>query len=113
MAEVRERENLLAAGRPEPDEVQASDSKPRRLSFHEWRGVFARAVKGFLDDNGTMLASALAYSTFFAIPSVLLVVVGVFTLVVGPGTISTVMAHFSKVMPDQATNLLGSSLHQL
>ena len=31
-----------------------------------------------------MLASALAYSTFFAIPAVLLVVVGVFTLVVGP-----------------------------
>jgi membrane protein len=70
-------------------------------------------VKGFLDDNGTMLASALAYSTFFAIPSVLLVVVGVFTLVVGPGTISTVMAHFSNVMPHQATSLLGSSLHQL
>ena len=32
----------------------------------------------------TMIASALAYSTFFAIPSVLLVAVGLFTLVAGP-----------------------------
>jgi membrane protein len=60
-----------------------------------------------------MLASALAYSTFFAIPSVLLVVVGVFTLVAGPQTISALMAHFSHVMPGQATNLLGGSLHRL
>jgi membrane protein len=70
-------------------------------------------VKGFIDDNGTMLASALAYSTFFAIPSVLLVVVGVFTLVVGPGTISSLIAHFSHVMPAQAASLLGGSLHRL
>ena len=35
-----------------------------------------------------MIASALAYSTFFAIPSVLLVVVGLFTLIAGPETIN-------------------------
>ncbi|MGH3054085.1 MAG: YihY/virulence factor BrkB family protein [Gaiellaceae bacterium] len=60
-----------------------------------------------------MLASALAYATFFAIPSVLLVVVGVFTLLVGPQTISSLMAHFSHFMPGQATSLLGGSLHRL
>ena len=60
-----------------------------------------------------MLASALAYSTFFAIPSVLLVAVGVFTLVAGPDTISTLMGHFRHVMPAQATSLLGGSLHRL
>jgi membrane protein len=64
-------------------------------------------------DNGTMLASALAYSTFFAIPSVLLVAVGAFTLVVGPDTITTVMRHFSRVIPGEATSLLGGSLHRL
>ena len=85
----------------------------RRLSFRDWRAILVGAFKKFLDDNGTMLASALAYSTFFAIPSVLLVVVGVFTLVVGPDTISTLMAHFSRVMPSEATSLLGSSLHRL
>jgi membrane protein len=44
---------------------------------------------------------------------VLLVVVGVFTLAVGPGTITSLMQHFNHVMPSQATALLGSSLHRL
>ena len=45
--------------------------------------------------------------------SVLLVVVGVFTLVVGPDTISSLMQHFSRVIPEEATSLLGQSLHRL
>ena len=77
------------------------------------RAVLVRAVKSFLNDNGTMLASALAYSTFFAIPAVLLVTVGVFSLVAGPGTITTLMAHFRHVMPKEATSLLGGSLRRL
>jgi len=113
MALVRVREDRPATGRPEPDEAGLPGFRLRDLSFREWRGIFVRAVKRFLDDNGTMLASALAYSTFFAIPSVLLVVVGVFTLVVGPGTITTVMGHFSNFIPAQATSLLGGSLHRL
>jgi membrane protein len=40
-------------------------------------------------------------------------VVGVITLVVGPETISSLMAHFSHVMPGQATSLLGGSLRRL
>jgi len=60
-----------------------------------------------MSNNATMLASALAYSSFFAIPSVLLVTVGVFTLVAGPDTITNLMAHFNTVMPGQATELLG------
>ena len=75
--------------------------------------LLLRAGKRLLADNGTMLASALAYSTFFAIPSVLLVVVGVFTLAVGPNTITTLMQHLQHVMPAQATSLLGSSLKRL
>jgi membrane protein len=98
---------------PEREEPRVSDPGLRDFSFRDWRAIFVRAFKGFRDDNGTMLASALAYSTFFAIPSVLLVVVGVFTLLVGPGTISTLMTHFSNVMPGAAANLLGGSLHRL
>ena len=75
--------------------------------------LVVRAGKRLLAHNGTMLASALAYSAFFAIPSVLLVVVGVFTLVVGPDTITTLMQHLRHVMPAQATSLLGSSLKRL
>ena len=98
---------------PERDETRLQDPGLLDLSFRDWRAVFVRAFKEFLEDNGTMLASALAYSTFFAIPAVLLLAVGVFTLVAGPQTISTLMAHFSHVMPGQATSLLGGSLQRL
>ena len=98
---------------PEREEPRLVDPGLGDLSFRDWRAVLVRAVKEFLEDNGTMLASALAYSTFFAIPSVLLVVVGAFTLLAGPQTISALMGHFSHVMPAQATHLLGGSLHRL
>jgi membrane protein len=98
---------------PERSESRLVDPGLLDLSFRDWRAIVVRAFKEFLSDNGTMLASALAYSTFFAIPSVLLVAVGVFTLVVGPETISSLMANFSHVMPGDATSLLGGSLHRL
>jgi membrane protein len=98
---------------PEREEPRLHDPGLGDLSFRDWRAIGVRAVKEFLEDNGTMLASALAYSTFFAIPAVLLLAVGLFTLVAGPQTISTLMAHFSHVMPAQATSLLGGSLQRL
>jgi membrane protein len=105
--------------RPVPDEAPIAsesrfcDPRFRGHSLRDWREIVVRSVKSFLNDNGTMLASALAYSTFFAIPSVLLVAVGVFTLVAGPETITTLMGHFRHVLPGQATSLLGGSLQRL
>ncbi|HEX4323419.1 MAG TPA: YihY/virulence factor BrkB family protein, partial [Gaiellaceae bacterium] len=98
---------------PERHESRLVDPGLFDLSFRDWRAILVRAYKEFLEDNGTMLAAALAYATFFAIPSVLLIAVGVFTLLVGPETISSLMGHFSHVMPGQATSLLGGSLHRL
>jgi membrane protein len=112
MAVTRVREDPHVTAR-EPKESRLVHPRLRALSLRDWRGILVRSVKGFIADNGTMLASALAYSTFFAIPSVLLVVVGAFTLVVGPDTITTLMRHFSRVIPGQATSLLGGSLHRL
>jgi membrane protein len=125
-----DRARIDSDARPDPDEVElAEDERPtpqperqeprlhdprlRDLSFRDYRAIVVRAFKEFMDDNAMMLASALAYSTFFAIPSVLLVVVGLFTMLVGPGTITSLMHHFQHVMPAQATSLLGSSLHRL
>jgi membrane protein len=103
----------LDGGGPEPAEPKLADPRLRDLTFADWKAVLARSGKAFLADNGPMLASALAYGTFFAIPSVLLVAVGVFTLVAGPGAITSLMGHFSTVLPAQATSLLGSSLKNL
>jgi membrane protein len=101
------------APKPELHEPKRADPTLGDLSFADWKAVFIRAAKSFMNNNAMMLASALAYSSFFAIPSVLLVTVGVFTLVAGPGTIVTLMTHVGTVMPAQATELLGSSLKNL
>ncbi len=91
---------------PEREEPTLDDVGLRDLSARDWLAVTKRAAKRMREDNMTMIASALAYSSFFAIPSVLLAVVGVFTLVVGPSTIDTVVQHLGRVMPAQATQLI-------
>ena len=106
--EVRTSEHLT--GRPVPDEAEL---EPARLSFRELLGAAKRAAKNMLDDNMTLIASALAYSVFFAIPAVMLVALGLFTLIASPGTIDSLIHRFSHVMPAQATDLLSSSLHRL
>jgi membrane protein len=75
-----------------------------------WKEILVCAGKRFLASNGTMLASALAYSTFFAIPSVLIVATGLFTLIAGPQTITNVVQHLHGVVPGQAVTLLKGSL---
>ena len=106
--------------RPEPDEViepQPERYEPthpdpglRDLSKRDYVAVFKRAFKRFTGDNMTNIAAALAYYAFLAIPSLLLVAVGVFSLVAGPHTISTVIDKLGTVMPGQATTLLEQSL---
>jgi membrane protein len=102
---ARHAERSLA--RSEPDEAPLDDLAPAGP-----KGIAVRAGKAFLADNCPMLASALAYSTFFAIPSVLIVAVGLFTLIASPATITTVIQHFQTVMPREAATLLGQSLHR-
>jgi membrane protein len=110
--------------RPVPDEAPLEESargemgrsaraSRRRLTRHEWVEIVKRASKAMLDDNMPMIAQALAFSTFIAIPSVLLVALGMFTLLASPQAITTLMHHFGSVMPQQTTELLGSSLTRL
>jgi membrane protein len=98
---------------PERDEPQVEDATIRDLSFRDWIAIFKRAGKEMLDDNMMMIAQALAYSTFLAIPSVLLVVIGLFTLIAEPSTIANVIDHLGTVMPGQAKNLIGDSVQRL
>ncbi len=103
--------------RPVPDEAPledgGADAGVTDLSSGDWLQVVKRAGKNTVDDNMPMIAQALAYSTFMAIPAVALVALGVFTLVAGPQTITTLMNHFGSVMPKEATTLLGNSLTRL
>ena len=98
---------------PEHDEPTLADPGLGDLSRADWIAVGRRAGKEMLDDNMTMIASALAYSSFFAIPSVLLLAIGLFTLTADPQTITSLIERLHGVMPGQATQLLSDSLHRL
>jgi membrane protein len=105
--------------RPMPDEAPLDEpahsggAQPSDLSRSDWMAIVKRAGKRTIDDNMPMIAQALAYSAFMAIPAVLLVALGLFTLIAGPQAITNLMHHFGSVMPQQATQLLGKSLTRL
>lgn len=85
----------------------------RDISLAEWRAIVARAGRGSLDDNVPMMASALAYSAFFAIPAALLLVLGVFTLVADQATIAELVDRLTAIAPSDAAALFGDSLQRL
>jgi membrane protein len=98
---------------PERLEPRLEDPGLSDLTARDWLAVFRRAGAETMADSMPMVASAVAYSSFFAIPSVLLLTVGLFTLVASPGTIEELMDRFSTFMPTEATQLLGDSLARL
>jgi membrane protein len=95
---------------PEHHEPRQADPGPTDLSRRDYVAIVKRAVGKFNRDHMTNIAAALAYYAFLAIPSVLLVAVGVFSLVAGPHAITTVIGKLNHVMPGQATSLLQGSL---
>jgi membrane protein len=106
--------------RPEPDEAvepQPEREEPRHrdpgltdLTKRDYVAIGKRAGKRFNADHMTSIAAALAYYAFLAIPSALLIAIGVFSLVAGPHAISTVIDKLHGIMPAQATSLLNNSL---
>ena len=60
-----------------------------------------------------MLASAIAFSAFLAIPATLLAVVGLFSLVADPALIDDVMGKVASVVPAEAVDLIEQSLLRL
>ena len=84
--------------------------EPTRLSFGGHFRVLRRAFGRFQHDHMTNIAAALAYYAFLAIPAALLVAVGVFTIVAGPGAVTTVIGKLHGIVPGQASSLLETSL---
>ena len=80
------------------------------LSFRDYVGVVYRGIRAAGPDNVTNFAAAIAYYTFLAIPSALLVGVGAFSLLAGPSAVNTIVDHLSTVMPKSAVDLLAENL---
>jgi membrane protein len=98
---------------PERHEPRLRDPGLGSLSRRDWWAILKRAARETLDDNMPMVASALAYSSFLAIPAALLLATGLFTLLAGPDAITTLMDRFSAVAPAEIATLLDGSLRRL
>jgi membrane protein len=85
----------------------------RDLRLRHWIDIGVGAGKSALADHMPLLASALSYSSFFAIPSLLLLAIGIFTLAGSAATIDSVIAALHGAVPAEALDLFGASLKQI
>lgn len=106
---TREREEAPQP-QPEHEEPRLQDPTPTELSLRDYRAIVVRAGKEALDDHITNLAAAIAYYSFLAIPSLLLVAVGAFSLFAGPDAIATITEKLAGVVPREALTLIDESL---
>ena len=74
------------------------------------RLIARRVISAARADHVTTTAQALAYSVFLAIPAVLLVVLGVFSLVATPDDVHALIDQMRGVIPPEAASLLSDSL---
>src|SRR5262245_54633407 len=96
-----------SAGPAEPRADESRQSQPGRA----WT-ILREAVACSKKNNVTMIAQALAYSFFLAIPPICLVVLGVFSLVASPADVRDLVDGLGRVMPAEATTLLRQSLER-
>jgi membrane protein len=106
-----------AAGSPSPQperrEPRVGDPGLRDLSLIDYGAIVVRAVKKAQKNQVSHLAQAVAFNGFMAIPSALLLALGVFSAVAGPDSVNTLLDHLSSVVPASALDLVRSSLKQV
>jgi membrane protein len=98
---------------PEQREPKLPDPGLTDLSARDYKAIIIRAGKRALAHGITDLAAALAYYSFLAIPAVLLVAVGLFSLFASGEAITTFIDKLGTVVPSQATQLLEDSLRRM
>ena len=96
-----------------PPVPRAHPFREEKLRPRDYLGILRRAAGAARKDNMTNIAAALAYYAFLAVPSALLVAVGVFGLVASADTVSTLVDKLGTIMPTQATSLIEQSLTQV
>ena len=97
-----------------PDEAPLDDEDVglTDLGARDYGGVFKRAGRAAIDDQIADSAAAVAYYGFLAIPALLLVSVGVFSIFAGPSAIETIIDKLGQVIPAEAATLLETALQR-
>jgi membrane protein len=86
---------------------------PWQLPPREYASAVRRAIVETIADNLPDAAAALAYYGFLAVPSALLVALGLFGLVTDPRDVDGVLAHLRGAVPPEAITLLQGSLQRV
>ena len=84
---------------PERREDRLDDPGPRDLSKRDFGAILKRAFKAFNADHMTNIAAALAYYAFLAIPSALLIALGLFGLLASPHDVTILVDKVGSVIP--------------
>jgi membrane protein len=95
---------------PEREEPKLEEPTPTDLSKRDFLAILIRAGKESMNDHVTNLAAALAYYAFLAMPSVLLVTVGIFSLVGDEDGVTEIIERLEGIAPQEALNLLEETL---
>ena len=98
---------------PEHEEPTLAEPGPSDLSKRDYGAIVVRAGKQALKHHVTNLAAALAYYGFLAIPSLLLVSVGVFSLVGDRSAVDEIIDRLEGVVPQEALSLIRDSLQRV
>ncbi len=81
--------------------------------MRELLAIGKRALARASRDHVTSFAAALAYYAFLAIPSALLIAVGILGLVVNPRDVAALVDRLGTIVPAEAQTLLQGSLERL
>jgi membrane protein len=98
---------------PERAEPTLADPTPGGLSKRDYLAILKRSVKELNRDHLTNISAALAYYAFLAIPSVLMIAVGLFGLLAGPHAVGSLVGRLHGVVPGQARTLIQGSLTRI
>jgi membrane protein len=99
--------------RPEPEEPQLEEHGPTDLSKRDYVAIVKRGARKVPEAHLTNLAAALAYYAFLAIPSALLIAVGLFSLLAGPEFLATMVDKLNGIVPAESLDLLRDSLTRM
>ena len=113
--QVRDPEDEANGPTPQPEHAEPKVADPglTDLSGRDSKAIVVRAGKSALEHQITDLAAALAYYSFLAIPSILLVALGVFSAFADPSAVQSLIDRVGKVAPADVTALLDDSLTRM